>query len=136
MPAAEDASSRIFRVLDRSAAQHRDAGGRIEDGDVDRGFHRVDGGLVLGVEVARIAGDQMDGLAAPLQRDRSEIQPAVGGKLGELLGDVRARQQHRVAEMPAALLMSEHVRQQNALVDLAPVLVALEQRVLFRDLLA
>ena len=62
-------------------------------------------GLVLGVQVARIAR-RSDG--SPCRGADSVIGPSSSlpsaASLRKLLGDVRARQQHRVAEMPAGLL--------------------------------
>ena len=78
----------------------------------------------------------MDGAAVALEANRAEIKRTVRRQLGERLLGLRSRQQHRVAEMPPRLIMREDVRDQNALVDLEAVLVALEHVLIRRDLCA
>jgi hypothetical protein len=78
----------------------------------------------------------MDGAALALEATRAEIKRTVRRQLGERLLGLRSRQQHRVAEMPPRLIMREDVRDQNALVDLEAVLVALEHVLFRRDLCA
>ena len=130
----EQAAAAIFRVLDRIAAQHGDVGSRIERGDIDRDFETVERGLVLGIEKARIAHGDERRLAAALERRAVERERAAFGEAAALLQRFRPRQQHGVAEMHAARRMREDMRQQQALIDLDAVLVALLQAVLARQL--
>src|SRR6516165_9050179 len=134
--AAEDATSRVFGVVHRPPAQHCDVTLRIEDCHIDTNLHSADRGLVLGIEEARVGHDEMDGAAVALEANRAEIKRTVRRQLGERLLGLRSRQQHRVAEMPPRLIMREDVRDQNALVDLEAVLVALEHVLFRRDLCA
>ena len=78
----------------------------------------------------------MDGFARARQPHRAKVKFPVGGKAGERLDAFRLRQQHRVAKMIAARLIGEHVRQENALVDLQPILVALFLRCFLREIFA
>ena len=71
---AEHVAVLVFRMLDRHAAQHRDLDLRIEQREIDAGFHAVERGLVLGIEEARIAERQDRRLAAPLDRGAGQVR--------------------------------------------------------------
>ncbi len=133
--AAEQAPAGVFRVLDRGAAQHRDVARGIEDRDIDGGLHVVDGGLILGIEKTRIVRDQMNRAAVALDPRRTEIEHAVTLEALQIFARLRPRQQHRMDQMIAGPLMAEHLRKKDSLVDLEPVLVALQRVGFRRDLL-
>ena len=67
--------------------------------------------------------------ALPLALDPgdAEIEPAVAQELGQRVRRFLARQQHGVAEMQPALGIGQELVAENALVDLAAVLVGLAQ---------
>ena len=131
----EQVAAAIFRVLHGSAAQHRDIGVAIERGDVDRDFEAVERGLVLGVEKPRIAHGHDRRLAAALKRRAFERERALFGETPAMFGRLRPRQQHGVTQMHAGRGMGEDMRQQQALIDLGAVLVALFQAVFARQFL-
>ena len=56
----------------------------------------------------------------------AEIETAVGVEFFQLLRGFGPRQQHGVAKMPAAGFAGEHVGEENALIDLDAVFVALQ----------
>ena len=126
-PRPEDPLSGIFRMLDHAAAHDHDFGRGVENREVDGNFHRSSVVCILRVEVARVAGGEMDGVASPLQSRRAEIERAVRDELRQVRMRLRVRQQHRVTEMAPAKLVAEHMREKQALVDLEPVLVALKR---------
>ena len=66
-PGAEDRPAGIARVVHGAAAHGGDRARAVEDRHVHRGFHAVEGGVVLGVEEARIRGGEEHGrrLAQP-----------------------------------------------------------------------
>jgi hypothetical protein len=132
----EHVPAAIFAVLDHVAAQHRDVALRIERREVDRGFLIGNRAGVLGVEEAPVAHGHIGGLAAPLDRGAFEIDPAAFEKARQQLERLRPRQQHGVAQMRAGGGTVEYVREQNALVDLDAVLVALDERAFATHLLA
>ena len=111
----------------------RRVGFRIEHREIDRGSVCCKVDLVLGVEVARIAHEHVVALpwrfTAAVPRSSRTLCLQFGTR--ERLG---ARQQHRVAEMHAGLRIRQHVGEENALVDLDAVLVALHLLALRMDL--
>ena len=77
------------------------------------------------------------GLALPLDRRGAEIdRAACAVNSRSRASDFGSRQQHRVAEMRAGVRMRQHVREEDALIDLDAVLVALHLLALRIDLLA
>ncbi len=126
----EDAPAAPFRMLHLGAAQHRDVARAIERRHIDRAFERIERGLVLGVEEARVRHRHMDGAGAPLDQRRAEIEPARGRELARALDRFRARQQHGVAEMGARLGVGEDGGQENSVVDFDSVFLALDLPVL------
>ena len=92
------------------------------------------GRIVLGVEEALVGQQQHGRLALALDPGEAEIELAVAQELGQRLGRFLARQQHGVAEMQAALGVGQELVEQDALVDLAAVLVGLAQLGFGRDL--
>ena len=89
---AEQFFAAIFGMLDLAAAQHGDVGLGIEYGDVDRGLHGIEGGVVLGIEEALVLRRNDHGLAVPLDQNLAEIDAAVGGEFLQMLGRFPARQ--------------------------------------------
>ncbi len=122
-------------MLHGIAAQHRDIGVAIERGDVDCDFQAVERGLVLGVEKPRIAHGHDRRLAAAFKRRAFERERALFGETPAMFGRLRPRQQHGVTQMHPGRGMGEDMRQQQALIDLGAVLVALFQAVFARQLL-
>ena len=78
--------------------------------------------------------DQVDRAAVALEPRGTEIEHAVTLEALQVFARFRARQQHRVNEMVAGALVAEHLRKEDSLVDLEPVLVALQRVGLGRDL--
>ena len=99
----------------------------IEDADVGRDLGRGLGGVVLGVEEALVGQQQHRRLALALDPGEAEIELSVAQELGQRLGQFLARQQHGVAEVQAALGIGQELVAQDALVDLAAILVGLPQ---------
>ena len=87
-PGAEDPPAGVARVLDDAAAQHRDLDLLVEQREVDRGLQRAGRGVVLGVEVARVA--QLDRADLAVADDRRGAEIDVAGAL-QLLDGARAR---------------------------------------------
>ncbi len=75
----------------------------------------------LGVEEARILHQYDRRLAAAYDRRRTEVDLACRGIFGEPRERFRLRQQHRVTQMRAGLLVRHHMREEDALVDLDAV---------------
>ena len=71
-----------------------------------------EGGVVLGVEEARIDRLEMDRLASSHEAGCAEIERAALSEFGDQGAAFRSRQQHGVTEMLAALRAPEHVRQE------------------------
>ena len=90
--------------------------------------------LVLGVEKARIAHGDDRRFAAAFERCAVEFEPAALREAAAQFLRFRPRQQHGVAKMRAAGALRQHMGQQQALIDLGAVLVALRQAVLAADL--
>ena len=90
--------------------------------------------IVLGVEEALVGQQEHRCLALALDPGEAEIEPTVAQKLCQRLGQFLARQQHGVAEMQPALGVGQKLVAENALVDLAAVLLGLAQLGLGRDL--
>ena len=128
-PGAENPAAARFGMIDGAAAQHGDFGCGIENRDVDCGFHRIDGCLVLRVQEPLVARGQEYRVAAPLDAGFAEIEPAFAAELVEQRRALRARHQRRVTKVPAGAFVGQDVRQENSLVDLKAVLVALEEPV-------
>src|SRR5260221_6911692 len=128
----EHPAAAIFRMLDGVAAQHRDLGSGIEYSEVDRGFDRVDRRGVLGVGKARMPHLHEPGLADALHARGAKIDRAARDEFGKALGGLASRQQHGMAEVLAGGRLGQHARQEDALVDLGPFLLAERQRALLR----
>ena len=126
-PGAEDRAAGVARVVHRAAAHGGDRARAVEDRHVHRGFHAVEGGVVLGVEEAGIRGGEEHGrqVARSLQPRGAEVEAAVPCEACGELGAFGAGQQGGVAEMEAGAGVAEHVGEEDALVDLDAVLVAL-----------
>ena len=112
------------------AAQDADGDLGVEQTKVGGDLAGVEIGIVLGVEEARIAGRHIGLAAAPLDADAVEVDAPVTLEFRQKFERVRARQQHGVGEMRAGDGVAEHMRQEQALIDLMPVLVALVEGVL------
>ena len=121
---AKNALAAIFLVVHRDAAHDGDLGRSIERRNIDGDLGLGEGRVVLGIEKARIDHVEMDGLAASREARCAEVERAACGEFGGKRGAFRARQQHGVAEMLADARAREHVRKEQALVDLNAVLVA------------
>ena len=109
---------------------------RVKDRHIDGGLGRIERAAVLGVQEAGIAAGQVHRPPPPLQPGRAEIEHPLNGEFSGKLRALRPRQKHRVAEVGAAALAGEHVGEEDALVDLQPVLVALPAGRLRRELLS
>ena len=131
----EDLAAGIFRMIDHVAAQHADLAHGIEQGDIGGSLGVVERVVVLGVEEARVVDRHHRRLAAPLHPRRAEIDHAVLDELAHALDRFRLRQQHGLAEMRAGIGQRQHLREENALVDLDAVLLALHQPAFGVDLL-
>jgi hypothetical protein len=124
-PGTEYRPTVISVMIDFSATQHADTGVAIENGEVGRHLHRIERGIVLGIEKARIGRCDMDGLASFLNADGSEINGSIDRELRHKLFALTARQQHRVAKVQARLFDGQDMREKETLIDLDSVLVSL-----------
>ena len=122
---AKNTLAAIFLVVDRNAAHDRDLGRPIERRHVDGELGLGEGRVVLRVEEARIDHVEMDGPAASGETRGAKIERAARCEFGGERGAFRPRQQHRVAKMLADARAREHMGEEEALVDLDAVLVAL-----------
>ena len=131
---AEDPLAGVARVLDDAAAQDADLDRRVEQDEVDRRFERAGGGVVLGVEVARVA--QLDGADVAGSRDGRgpEIDAARSASNSAWCSSASfGRAQHHVDQVTAGLRVGEDVAEQLALRDLVAVLVLLQPLALVVD---
>ena len=133
---AEDAPPGVFGVRDRLPAQHRDIGSGVEGRHIDADLHRIDGALVLGVQITRVAAQQVRRPAVPFDPHRPEIDKSLRVQRRQRRRRFRARQQHRVAQMRAAARMRQDVREQQALVDFQALLFLQREAGLGCELLA
>ena len=113
----------MLRMRHRLSAHHRDACPRIERGHIDASLHGGDGRLVLGIQVARIGRQQVDGEAVPFDADRAEISDAPRGQCRQRRLTLGAGQQHGVAQMRTAARVPQDTGGQNALIDLESFLL-------------
>ncbi len=124
---AENAPAVIFGMIDLAAADDGDFCRRIKDRDVDCNLHLVQRRPILGVQVARIGGGEIGRDAAALDPHRPEFDYALDDESLKMLLGIGPRQQHGVTEMQSAPFATENMREQEALIDLQPVLVALKR---------
>ena len=110
-------------MLDHAAAEHADLDRRVEQREVDRDLGGVQRRVVLGIEVARVAQLEHAGATLAAQVRRAEVGDAGGAEVIEPLERLLGRAQHRPHEVRAGLGVGEHVREQQPLRDLQPVLV-------------
>ncbi len=130
----EDLAALVLRVLDHAAAQHADLAQRIENGDISRGLGVGERVVVLGIKEARIFDGDDGGFALALDFGRAKIDYAFRDEFAHALQGLRLRPQHSLTEMHACVGYGEHVRQENSLIDLDAVFLALHQRVFGLDL--
>ena len=121
-------------MLDVRAAQDADRDFRVEQTKIGGDLAGVEIGIVLGVEEARIARSSRSpcGRAARRWRRRGRCARRAGISPAKF-ERVCARQQHGVAEMLAGDGVAEHMDEEQALIDLMAVLVALVEGVLPRQ---
>ncbi len=134
MPAEKILRPGVFRVIHHAAAQHADFAQRIEDGDVGGGFGVIERVVVLGIEKARIVDGDDRGLALPLDARGTEVDDAFADEFRHALDRFHLRPQHACAKMHAALAQRQHLRQENALIDLDAILLALHRDAFGLDL--
>src|SRR5919198_3332976 len=132
---AEDMAPLVFRMLYDGAAHDGDLARRIEQRQIDADLGAIERALILRIEEARIVLRHHRGLADAPNRRAVELDHAVALELRQQRLRVGTRQQHGVAEMPAAALAAERGREEQPLVDLEPALVALDQAILSGELL-
>src|SRR4029077_15235252 len=106
---AENAPAAIIGTIDLAAAHHRDLGQRIENRDVDRDLHVVERRLILGVQMARIGGEEKGRRAAALDPRGAEIDRALGDESLKMLLRFAAGQQHGLAKMQSAPFAAENM---------------------------
>jgi hypothetical protein len=99
----------------------------VEDADVGADLGRGLGRIVLRVEEATVGQKQHRRLALAFDPRVAEVEAAVALELRQRLRRLLARQQHRVAEVKAALGIGQELVAQDALVDLHAVFLGLAQ---------
>ena len=124
-PGPEDPPPRVPRVVELPAAQHADLDLGVEQHEVDGGLERRERGVVLGVEMARVAQLDEAGAPAALDRGAAEVDPAGRRELLAALERRLRGAQRGPHEVRARPRRGEDVREQQALRDLRAVLVAL-----------
>ena len=117
-------------MLDDAAAEDADLDLGVEEREVDGDLGRRERRLVLGVEVARVAQLEQARAALAAQVRRAEVGNTAGAEVVEALERRGGRAQHRPHEVRAGGGGGEHVREQQSLGDLEPVLVGERPRVL------
>ena len=133
---AKNALAPIFLVVHRNAAHDGDLCRPIERRDVDGELGLSKGGVVFRVEETRIDHLEMDSLAASREARSAEIERAACGEFGDKRSAFRTRQEHGVTEMFADARARKHMREEQPLVDLEAILVALPMSGLGVDLLS
>ncbi len=99
----------------------------IEDRGVDRDFHLVERCVVFGIEEALVLRGDHGSFAAPLDADFAEIKRAIRIEFFQRVGGFRPRKEHGVAQMTPGGFIGEDVGEENALVDLDAVFLALQE---------
>ncbi len=120
---AEDPRSRVAGVLDDAAAQNADLDLGIEQDQVDGALARGDGGVVLGVQVARVAKLEHSRATLPADVNRAEVGDPGGAKVIEPLERLARGAEHRPDEVGAGPGRGEDVREEDSLSDLGALLV-------------
>ena len=110
-------------MLDLAAAEDADLDLGVEQREVDGDLGGGQRGVVLGVEVPRVAQLEHAGAALAAQVRGAEVGDAGGAEVVEARERLRGRLQHRPDEVGARLRVGEHGGQQLALPELQPVLV-------------
>ena len=128
----EDAPAGVFRMLHDAAAQHADFDRVVEQHEIDRGFQRGGGEIVLGVEEFGVGQGDVADLAFALDLGLAEVGKPAAAEFGEPLQRLALRLEHRVDEMHAAWLVGEDLREEQALIELAAFLGALLHQRPFR----
>ena len=120
-----------------AAAQHADLDGVIEQHQIERGFERRGGAIVLGIEEFGVAQGDVTDLALALGGRFAEIGEAALAEFGDPLQRFALGSEHGVNEMHAAAFVGEDLPEEQALIELAAFLGALLlQGPLSLDLLA
>jgi hypothetical protein len=110
-------------MRDDVAAQHADFGFRVEEGDVDRDLRPRERGLVLGVEITRVAQRDDRGLAVTLEIGSFEAKLAALLVFLQLVPGIRAGQQHRMTQVRAGDRVAEDFGEETALLALEALLL-------------
>ncbi len=132
---AEDAAAGVARMVDDAAAQHADLDLVVEQQEVDRRLERAERGVVLGVEVTRVAELDRADVAGALHVGLAEVECARLAEAVDLVDGERCGRQHRLDQVPAGVGLREHVGEERALRDLQPRLGRERLVGLVRDLL-
>src|ERR1700733_7217636 len=130
-PAAEYPASAVFDVLDLPAPEHGDIAPGVERRQIDADFGRIDRGLVLRIQIARILQGDVDRISATLDRHCAKVHKTIGDELFEIWRRIGSRQQHRVTKMRTRAHLAQHVRQKYSLVNFHAFLVALQPACIF-----
>ena len=133
MPAPKTRRPSYFGLIDRAAAQHhrsRSYGSRIATSTAISIASSVESSSAL--RKRGLAAVTCTALPRRSRRTEPRSSTSVRRKARGKLGALRQRQEHRVAEMGAGPRARQHMGDEDALVDLEAVLVALAQHGLVR----
>ena len=107
--------------------------GVVEQDEVDGHLERRDRDVVLGVEMGVVLDRHVADVAVAVDADRAEVGLAVAPEVVQQRERRRRGLRHRVDEVEARALVREDVGDEQALVDLEPGLVLLQQLALGGD---
>src|SRR3954466_9072388 len=114
-PGAEEPPPFVLRVVDEIPAQYAHLALAIEQREVDRDLHALEGRLVLGVEIAGVAHRQQRGFALSLESDAGQLELPAAVVFGHLLCGPWMRKKHRVAKVGAGGRVGEDLGDESAL---------------------
>ena len=116
-----------------AAAQHADFDRVVEQHKIEGGLQRRGRAIVLGIEEFGIEQSNVADFALALRFRLAEIDHAGLAKFGDPLQRFPLRLEHGVDEMHATALIREHLRDEQALLQLAAEFGALLHERTFRD---
>ena len=119
----EDARAAVAGMIDLPASQHADLDLGVEQDQVDGAFRGGEGGVVLGVEVARVAQLQHARPALAANVDRAQVGHPAGAEVVQPLERLGGRAQHRPDQVGPGARGREHLREEQPLGQLHTLLL-------------
>ncbi len=136
MPGAERALAGVAGVVDHAAAEHHHLDVGIEQDEIDRRFGGGQGGVVLGVQVARVGQLEQAGASVAGDARCTQVCSAAAPQLVEVLvGELRGSE-HRLDQVASGPRVGQDLRGEDALGELGAAFVSELPAALLVDLRA